>query len=556
MNNFSKYEISIIDKSWKHFNRNIKYDKCLLKKIRIAVYLRKSTEDIKDNSLKLQKSEINKFICSINKIYENKYIFFYEESDIYAEDNVSGMQGRLRPEFDRMLSFIENTPGYYGVCLVYKLDRFSRKLEDTLKYISLLKSYKCVLKALDFEDNGDPTSDLLRNILGVVAQYHAQNSALTSIKGTIKKVEENKSVGLLPYGLTTEKEKTKDYSKKGASNIIIDDEKANVVKLIFELFSHGYSITDIKNYLKENGYYKELHEEFSWQQIYYMLRNKKYNGTYTYADPNKKRYRKYDNGVKKPDFYEKNNAFPKIIDDDLFNKVQTIIHNNKNSHQQTKEKTNYILTGLIFCNSCNNLMTGWSRRKYNNKQYADYLCKLHKKDKTLCTTKNINRLYIEEVVFNIVLAIVNELLKENKNYLINSIKQKYNNYNQTINTIKKEIGNKNRLVQKLIDRILIDDENIIYYEKKISITNLEIRQLNERLEKLTKLLDNKEKTINEILDKDLLDKKLLLSNVVLSKNLIMNIIDKIQVSNDFIKIYLLSQNTKNHDINPSRSVRK
>ena len=103
---------------------------------------------------------------------------------------------------------------------------------------------------------------------------------------------------------------------------------------------------------------------------------------------------------------------------------------------------------------------------------------------------------------------------------------------------------------------MFDDENIIYYEKKISITNLEIKKLNERLEKLTKLLDNKEKTINEILDKDLLDKKLLLSNVVLSKNLIMNIIDKIQVSNDFIKIYLLSQNTINHDINPSRSVRK
>lgn len=541
MNNFTKYEISIIDKSWKYFNCNCKLDNFYIKKIRVAVYLRKSTEDIKDNSLKLQKSEINKFISSINSIYKNKYSFFYEESDIYAEDNVSGMQGRLRPEFDKMLCFIENNPGFYGVCLVYKLDRFSRKLEDTLKYISLLKSYKCVLKALDFEDNGDPTSDLLRNILGVVAQYHAQNSALTSIKGTIKKVEENKAVGLLPYGLTTEKEKLCDYNKKGASKIIIDDEKAVVVKLIFKMFSQGYSITDIKNYLKDNGYSKNYDEEFSWQQIYYMLRNKKYNGTYTYADPNKKHYRKYDNGVKKPEFYQKNNAFPKIIDDELFNKVQTIISNNKNSHQLTKDKTSYILTGLIYCDNCKNKMTGWSRRKYNNKSYADYICKLHKKDKTLCNTKNINRLYIEEYILNLIVIILKKLINNNSKYIINGIKQKLSNYNESINEVYKEINNQNKIVHKLIDRMLVDDDNKEYYEQKISTTNLKLKELNNKLNKINNLHNLQEITICNILQKNIIDKQFLLSNTILLKSIIINIIYKIEVSNDFVKIHLLSK---------------
>ena len=130
-------------------------------------------------------------------------------------------------------------------------------------------------------------------MLGVVAQYHAQNSALTSIKGTMKKVEENKAVGLLPLGLMQEKVKLGDFNSKGASKIIIDDEKSIIIKEIFEQYSLGKSITDIQKYLKDCNYTKYDGTYLSWQQIYYILRNKKYNGVYTYADPYKKHYRKY-----------------------------------------------------------------------------------------------------------------------------------------------------------------------------------------------------------------------------------------------------------------------
>ena len=60
MNNFTKFELSMIDKGWKATHKNKKIDKGKLKKIRVCAYLRKSQEDIKDNSLKLQLDEINK----------------------------------------------------------------------------------------------------------------------------------------------------------------------------------------------------------------------------------------------------------------------------------------------------------------------------------------------------------------------------------------------------------------------------------------------------------------------------------------------------------------
>ena len=446
MNEFSLFELNTINDSWKQYNKNITHIKDDIKKIRVCIYLRKSTEDIKDNSLKLQLNEIEKFVVSINENYKNEYYFYYDDEDIYSEDNVSGMQGRNRPEFDRMLKTIEINNGYYGVCIVYKLDRFSRKLEDTLKYSSLLKINNCVLKALDFEDHGDPTSDLLNNILGVVAQYHAQNSALTSIKGTIKKVEENKAVGLLPYGLTTEKNKLGNFNFKGASKIVIEEDKAKVVKEIYEKFSEGYSISEIERYLIEKGVTKDNGNFISWQQIYYMLRNKRYNGTYVYADHKKVVKRKYDNGVRKPDYYEKKNAFPKIIEDTLFNKVQLIINSQNKTHRLTEGSVTYFLTGLITCGCCGRQLHGMSRSKYKGKKYYDYGCPTHKYNKTICTTKRINKQYLENFIFEILISLLENIIRNNQTVLIKNIERKLSNIKDTISFIDNEIIKRKKIL--------------------------------------------------------------------------------------------------------------
>ena len=89
MNKFTEFELSTIEKGWKFYHKNIKYDKLNIKVIRVCLYLRKSTEDIKDNSLKLQQNEIDKFLNFINSLYKDDYYFYYEKEDIafsYAND--------------------------------------------------------------------------------------------------------------------------------------------------------------------------------------------------------------------------------------------------------------------------------------------------------------------------------------------------------------------------------------------------------------------------------------------------------------------------------------
>lgn len=536
MTDFTEYELKTIEKGWYHSNKGRK-DKTLIKNIRVCLYLRKSQEDTKDNSLKLQLSETSKFIDVINKIHENEFYFYFEEEDIFKEDNVSGMQGRNRPEFDKMLSVIEETPGYYGLCLVYKLDRFSRKLEDTLSFISLLSRNNCVLKALDFEDNGDPTSALLRGMLGIVAQYHAQNSAVTSIKGTMKKVEENKAVGLLPLGLIQEKIKKNDLNYKGASKIVIDENKAHIIKEIFLKFSNGMSLSELEEYLRDQDYKNNNNLPITKQQIKYILSNKRYNGTYTYADPTKIRKKKYDNGVNKPSFYEAKNVIPKIIEDELFNKVQILLKAKVNKHQLSNNYSKYLLTNILVCEECSSSLHGWSRPKYKGKVYYDYVCTTHKKDKNKCLTKRINKEYIEKVTLLVIVNLCNSFLEELKNDIDKFLDIKFKTIRKEVLLLDKEISNNENKINKLID-LMLESDKFDCFENKLKFYKDKLEELKIRKKEKLNFIDKFKDKYNIIYKGNRIDFDLLSNQYEITKQLVHLLFEKIYINNESIKFVI------------------
>ena len=378
--NLTQYETDSLETFYNFVNLKNKSNENL-KKIRVCLYLRKSQEDEKDNSLNLQKTEIDKFICKLNTEFKDKYQFFYDENDVFAEDNRSGIATSHREEFNRMIDFINDNPGYYGMCLVFKLDRFSRNTEDTAHFTRILREKYCLLKALNFEDQGTPESKLFLTMMSAVSQFHAQNSAKLSIDGTKQKVLQHKCVGALPFGLTTSKQQN-NTNEVGASNIVIDEQKSKIVKEIFTKYSEGMSLTDLTEYLEKRGYRNNNGNYFSRHQLYNMLRNKRYNGTYIYADKSRKRKRKYDNGVVKPKYYEKNNAIPKIIDDDLFNMVQMIIKSKENSRDVSTSISSYLLSGRLVCKCCGSKLVGDSGTSgRNHTKYRYYTCPNYKSKK-------------------------------------------------------------------------------------------------------------------------------------------------------------------------------
>lgn len=109
-----------------------------------------------------------------------------------------------------------------------------------------------------------------------------------------------------------------------------------------------------------------------------MLQNKRYIGIYTYKG------------------HEIPGKIPRIITDELFEKVADILDNNRKAPARAKAKVEYLLTTKLFCGHCKEMMTGFSGTAKSNKVYRYYICNGAKKK--LCDKKMVGKEYIEDLV--------------------------------------------------------------------------------------------------------------------------------------------------------------
>src|SRR5258706_9864521 len=110
-------------------------DASVARKLRCAVYTRKSTEeglDMEFNSLDAQREACEAYIVS------QRAEGWFPVRDRYDDGGVSG--GTLeRPALKRLLADVE--AGKIDVVLVYKIDRLSRSMLDFLKLVETFERY-------------------------------------------------------------------------------------------------------------------------------------------------------------------------------------------------------------------------------------------------------------------------------------------------------------------------------------------------------------------------------------------------------------------------------
>jgi len=134
--------------------------------MKVAIYARVSKdEEASDGSLQDPNNQIiplKKFAEAMGWEIEDKNIFI---------DRASGGSAN-RPEFQRMLTEVKQR--HIDLVLVWALDRFSREgIVNTLKYIQVLKDYKCGLKSLQeswLDTSQEGIAELLLSIFSWVAK--------------------------------------------------------------------------------------------------------------------------------------------------------------------------------------------------------------------------------------------------------------------------------------------------------------------------------------------------------------------------------------------------
>lgn len=380
-----------------------------------------------------------------------------------------------REKFYEMINFIKKQKEAINL-VCDKVDRLQRSFKEMPIIDELRRSGKLILhffvegQILDANSN---SSQIMAYQMYIMMAESYTNSISDNVKRSFEKMrQEGKITGTAPIGYLNKND------GRGKTDIILDTDRAFLVKRIFEEYSTGlYSLKEIrkktiewnlKNKTKSNTY-------LSVSQIDKLLKNKFYYGVATYKGQDYK------------------HIYPHIIDKDLFDKCDDV-RNGRHRNRSNTTKTDFIFKGMIKCKNCGCTVTPELKK-------GKYVY-LRPNSKLGCTCKQIN----ETVALKEVEKVLNSMefppkLLENLNSILkNSIESK-NEYSQAFLT---KLSNDLKSIEKKLNRILdlFIDESITKteYDKRKYELSVQKDNIESQIAKLNDANDDFEITVKYLLD--------------------------------------------------------
>jgi site-specific DNA recombinase len=348
--------------------------------IKAVVYARFSSDNQRDESIDAQLRAINEYADKNNIQIVNQFI-----------DRAKSATSDKRPEFQNMIKYCEADTTGISMVIVHKLDRFSRDKYDSALYKQKLKVKGIrVVSVLENLDDS-PESLILESVIEGMAQYYSANLAREVAKG--QKENALKALhngGDAPLGYDVEFDKT----------YIVNEEEAQAVKIIFNMYIKGYSYSNIIDELNKLNYKTKRGNKFGKNSLHGILNNEKYTGVYVFNKTQRKGIDGKRNGNKQKsedEIIKIEGGMPAIIDKDTFNQSQEMMQKRKKTPGAHKATTFYLLTGLIKCGECGHAFQGNKRKDAYKNDYISYRCGC-RKQKRECNNREIKRDYLEEFI--------------------------------------------------------------------------------------------------------------------------------------------------------------
>ena len=218
--------------------------------MRAAIYCRLSKEDVGRENGANSESIINQ--RKLLADYAMKQNF--EIYDYYIDEDRSGLD-RERPEFLRLIE--DAKLGRFSVVLCKTQSRFTRDMELVEKYIHGLFPLWGIrfISVVETYDTAVKGNKKARQISGLVNEWYCEDLS-ENIKAVLhKKMQDGEFIGSFAcYGY-----------KKAADNkheLEIEEETAQVVRNIFDLYLEGYGIAQIADILR----HKQVLTPTAWKQ--------------------------------------------------------------------------------------------------------------------------------------------------------------------------------------------------------------------------------------------------------------------------------------------------
>ena len=325
----------------------------------------------------------------------------------------------------------------WNYVIVYKLDRFSRDKYATAVHKKTLKDNGVKLLSATECIPDTPEGIIMESLIEGMGQYYSEELSQKVRRGMNETRQKgNFTGGHLLYGYSVENKK-----------VIIDEEKAEIVRYIFEQYSVGVYVEDIIAELTAKGVYNRG-KPFARNTVYKMLKNEKYSGIYRHGD----------------EVFE--NMYPQIVTPKVFEIVREKVK--VNQYGKRSLDVVYLLRNKMKCGYCGQSINAECGTSKNGKRKHYYKC-FGRKRNSGCKKKMIQKDLLEKLVIETIITTLSN--HKNKETLISAVlKQQERRIAQ--NSILKVLLRE----QKQVNNAL---ENIVAAIEQGVITNTTTKRLKE-----------------------------------------------------------------------------
>lgn len=473
---------------------------------KVALYIRLSKEDdedkIESNSVTNQRALLQDYLKN-----KNEFVIY----DIYIDDGYSGTDFN-RPNFQRLLNDMKDNK--FNTIIVKDLSRLGRNYIEVGNYIEqIFPLFKIRFISINdmIDSYKDPAS--VNNVIvpfkNLMNDEYCRDISMKIRSAFNTKKRNGDFVGAwAPYGYVKD--------PKNKYHLIIDEESAQTVKLIFKWALEGKGRNTIAKELNQMGVlnptgYKQkvlnlnyanlsatsYGSDYAWTNttISQILKNRVYVGDMVQCKERVISY-KIHKIIKNPkeDWIIVENTHEPIIDRDTFNKIQDLLFSRDSRVEKNGELSKF--AGHIRCADCKRAMNKKTLSSKNrNRDYWYYVCSTYRnKSKNLCTKHSIRNDKLEEAVLEAIKLQVSlviemeEILKEiNKS---RTVSLRNDNIENNIKRQESELE-KNKKLKKLSYEdwklgVITQKEYIEYsesYTKKINEIEETLKYLYEEKQK-------------------------------------------------------------------------
>ena len=452
--------------------------------LKVTFYARVSTDkDVQLNSLD------NQIVYFKDLIKNNKNWTYI---DGYVDEGISGTSASKREQFLEMINDGKN--GKFDLILTKEISRFARDTLDSIKYTRELLSFGVgVLFQSDNINTIMPDSELRLTIMASIAQEEVRKLSERVKFGMKRSIEKGRVLG---------NEVITGY-KKHNGKLEIDEKEAEIIKIIFKLYSTGdVGLRYISDYLYDKGYTSKKGTHIKTTTIRRMITNPKYKGFYC---TNTVRYLDYktrkQTRLPKSEWvvYDSEGKIPAIISPEVWDKCNKMLDERASGYCKKikdngvfKRRTTY--GGLLYCAEHNLPMRRTKTNKHDD-EATDYTWKcsgLIEHGISFCESALLYESDLDEIFHKVIDKIIDEkdsIIKHLTELYIDSANKK--NYDLEIKKLeekKDEINlKKNKIIDFLINETLTTEE----YKRRSNALDEEIKEID------TKILNLKSEKIYE-----------------------------------------------------------